>query len=136
MHESFRRYFSAFLYSEILAWLNEILPGFSAIPSGSPRIPLDPDFSKEPDEGLYIWRSEGHYGIYPNMIIEVGYSETWNDLEKDASEWLWGSEGEVRCVLLVNLMPPAGVSPDSDDFRDETKWEGYLEIRIRSSKPK
>jgi hypothetical protein len=136
MHESFPNYFRLDLYPEIRAWLNLILPGFSARTSGSPtkRLNLDFDlqpFGKEADEGLFIWSKEvGHYGYFPGMIIEVGCSETWNELKNDARDWLWGSKGEVKCVVLVKLIAP------SSDFGDETKWRGFLEIHIRAENSK
>jgi hypothetical protein len=133
IHESVVGYFRWNLAPEIRSWLNAVLPDVCVRPSGNTTKTLThvdwrQSFNKEADEGLFIWSTEaGNYGYCPTMVVEVGYSETQNELENDAWKWLWGSEGEVKSVVLIKLIKPSSPS----DFGDATKWRGYLEIHIR-----
>ena len=62
---------------------------------------------KQCDGGLAL-RSRRH--SFSPIIYEVGVSESHLDLKRDAWDWLWGSEGIVRVVILVKLKkPPQGL---------------------------
>jgi hypothetical protein len=138
IHESVVGYFRWDLGPEIRSWLNVVLPGVSVRPSGSTtktltHVDRPQSIEKEADEALFIWSTEaGHYGYYPTMVVEVGYSETENELGNDAWKWLWGSEGKVKCVVLIKLIKPKSPS----DFGDATKWRGYLDIHILAENSK
>jgi hypothetical protein len=137
MHDFFLRYFMKYVYPDIATWLTATFPDFESVPIINPTLPLLFDkpasdahdiIKKEPDAGVRIWRSgTADRSIYPNMIVEVAYSESWQHVRDKAGVWLWGSSGQVRCALLVKLNHPA------EDFDDATKWEAYLEIHVRSA---
>jgi len=68
----------------------------------------------------------------PTVVVEVGYREPVNDLEKDANDWLCMQDGEVPkvsnngsyssfndCFPQVNLVILLRAFPDSDRFRGE-----------------
>ena len=44
---------------------------------------------------------------WPTIVVEVGYTEKYEDLLKDASMLLEGSCGRIECVLLIKLFPLA-----------------------------
>jgi hypothetical protein len=67
------------------------------------------------------------YNRYPCFVIEVGYSETFADLKRDASHWLWGSHGQVLSVLIVKFAKPTL----ADEFGDIQKWRAFMELYIR-----
>ena len=39
----------------------------------------------------------------PSVVFEVGFTESYDDLVKDAAQWLQRSGGKVRLVILVNI---------------------------------
>jgi hypothetical protein len=47
-------------------------------------------------------------GLWPNLVIEVGYSESLARLRLDAQWWLQGGNENVKMVILVQV----GKSPD------------------------
>ncbi|KAE8134447.1 hypothetical protein BDV38DRAFT_163048 [Aspergillus pseudotamarii] len=59
-------------------------------------------------------------GIWPGVTLEVGYSETYDKLLQDADLMLEGSQGKIRLVILVKLVPPG---PNDTHF--ET---GFVEL--------
>jgi hypothetical protein len=40
------------------------------------------------------------------IVVEVGYTEKYEDLLEDASLLLEGSSGRIECVLLIKLSQP------------------------------
>lgn len=65
--------------------------------NGNPSI----DFSKKtPDGALFV---EGR--VWPTIVLEAGYSESYEDLLEDATLLLEGSEGRIGFVILVKLEP-------------------------------
>jgi hypothetical protein len=140
MHDFFVRYFMKYVYPDIDTWLRATFPDFESVPITNPTLPLlfvkassqaHHIINKEPDAGVRIWRSGTAYrSIYPRIIVEVAYSESWEHVVEKAGLWLWGSLGEVRCAILVKMNCPP------EDFDDATKWEAYLEIHVRSSESK
>jgi hypothetical protein len=134
MHDSFLCYFAEYVYPDIRTWMQARLPDFKTGIVLNTTKPLTfnseskPPCNKEMDAGIRIWQpNQGHYGSFPVVVVETGYSETWNELMVDGSEWLWGSSHRVQSVILVKLQKPAF----KKDFADETKWEGFLEIHVR-----
>jgi hypothetical protein len=139
LHDFFIRYFTTDLYPKINGWLRVNLPNFESMIVLDPTMPIvseleayEPRYTRrEPDAGAHIWRTEtDDCGTYPQIIVEVGYTQSWPSLLRKASAWLCGSLGEVKCVVLVKVNPPT--SDSEKDFGDETKWEAYLEIHVRS----
>jgi hypothetical protein len=61
---------------------------------------------------------------YPTIVVEVGYSDTYDMLVKDVDAWLLGSLGYIRCAILIKLEKPA----IDDDFGDIAKWTGFIEV--------
>ncbi|KAE8313288.1 hypothetical protein BDV41DRAFT_536829 [Aspergillus transmontanensis] len=81
------------------------LEGFSGRFSGS---------AKEPD----CFIAPG--GIWPSITLEVGYSETYAKLLRDADLLLEGSEGEIRVMILVKVVP---LRPNDTKFT-----RGFVEL--------
>jgi hypothetical protein len=42
---------------------------------------------------------------FPTIVMEVGYSETYDDLRQDALLHLEGSAGEIGTVILIKIVP-------------------------------
>ncbi|KAB8219306.1 hypothetical protein BDV33DRAFT_113675 [Aspergillus novoparasiticus] len=59
-------------------------------------------------------------GIWPSVTLEVGYSETYTKLLRDADLLLEGSEGEIRVMILVKVVP---LGPNDTQFTS-----GFVEL--------
>lgn len=42
-------------------------------------------------------------GVFPSLVCEVGFTESYIDLLEDARQWLEKSDGKVRLVMIVKL---------------------------------
>jgi hypothetical protein len=42
---------------------------------------------------------------WPSIALEVGYSQTYEELLEDASLLLEGSEGRIGLVILIKIVP-------------------------------
>jgi hypothetical protein len=82
---------------------------------------------KVPDFSFDVAVGDEETPLFPRIVVEVGYTETYDDLHKDIKRWLLGSGGYVRCGILVKLEQPA----DDCDFSDYSKWKGFLEVWYR-----
>lgn len=58
---------------------------------------------------------------FPLVAVEVGFSETYEQLQTDMELWLKGSEGKVRAVILISLTetPKYSAKPFLDDYTVE-----------------
>ncbi|KAF8422228.1 hypothetical protein EV426DRAFT_606619 [Tirmania nivea] len=87
---------------------------------------------------------------FPNIVVEVGLSESYTDLVRDARHWLEQTRGKVRVVFLVKIyeeplysqlrhrrQPPAPIPDlaDQGEFYDESSGSSYerQENNFRSS---
>jgi hypothetical protein len=82
-----------------------IMPGhdsFSLVGLGSTRFSSPGGRSKEGDEGLRCGTRIGPQS-WPNVMIEVGYSESLLQLRMDVQWWLTSSGGLTKLAILVLL---------------------------------
>lgn len=135
IHNSFIHFYASHLFPAIQSWLQNLLSdGFHTyiVLNSTTKLQVDSKvIGKEPDAGLQLWGPVDNLKerLYPSLVIECGYRETWAKLKRDASAWLWGSKRQVQCVILAKFHKPA----NKKHFSDETKWVGYLEIHRRES---
>ncbi|QKX60531.1 uncharacterized protein TRUGW13939_07676 [Talaromyces rugulosus] len=61
---------------------------------------IDGRSKKIPDTTVYVERR-----VMPTIALEVGYSESYDDLINDATLLLEGSRGRVGIVILIKLAP-------------------------------
>ncbi|KAK6356027.1 hypothetical protein TWF718_000401 [Orbilia javanica] len=40
---------------------------------------------------------------FPSIVIEVGWNEGWESLHKCRDLWMYGSQGSVRVIILINF---------------------------------
>lgn len=74
------------------------------------------DEDLEPDE---YWR------FYPNIVVEIGYSESYEDLIEDAKLWLLKTPRHpVLSIILFKFEKPAAVA----DFNNFDKWGLFFEV--------
>ncbi|KZP20152.1 hypothetical protein FIBSPDRAFT_543563 [Athelia psychrophila] len=67
---------------------------------------------------------------YPPIVFEVGASESYLDLKRDAWDWLWGSCHQVQVVILVKLHKPA---KGSEGELEISNWgPAYVEVWERA----
>lgn len=67
-----------------------------------------------PDAGIYP-----HGRKWPSVVLEVGYSETYEALLQDADLLLEGSEGRIGVVIIVKLQRLA--------LEEESISHGFME---------
>jgi hypothetical protein len=83
------------------------------------------DGRKVPDGGFYAFKTLKS-PVVPQMVLEVGYSQSYESLVRDCRRWLLGS-AQVRSVLLVKF-----VKPDDGDMRRINRWRVWIEIWVRT----
>lgn len=59
-------------------------------------------WSKESDNVIYFQEKAGKQ-IFLQVVIESGFSESYQDLVRDASQWLLRSGGRVKLVIIVKV---------------------------------
>ena len=59
--------------------------------------------SKQGHEAL-VPATRGEWGVWPSVMLEVGYSEALDFLRLDAKWWLINSAGKTRFVMILQLM--------------------------------
>lgn len=70
---------------------------------------------------------------YPAIVFEVGASESYPELKRDAWDWLWGTCLHVQLVILVKLTKP---SEGSEGEFEVANWgPAYAEIWERIDSP-
>ena len=80
-----------------------MVPGhdtFSVVDVGAARFHCPGKRSKEGDNGMMCPTRSGRGIEWPNLMIEVGYSEPLNQLRIDAEWWLVNSGGLARMVII------------------------------------
>jgi hypothetical protein len=82
--------------------------------------PDDKEAAKQLDSGISIGK------IFPSVVVEVGMSESYVELKRDAWEWLWGSDGLVKLVIVIKLSKPT--SQRHDNPPQHTDWSAFLEL--------
>jgi hypothetical protein len=122
----------------LTVWLSTVAPGHCALLFGSPRLSLHHHdgphiIDKEPDacislshDDVAIRRELMRLG-YPQILVEIGYSETYKDLINDARDWLLFSSGKVLSVLIFKWVRPS----QQEDFGDVSKWRLFAELYER-----
>lgn len=85
-----------------------------------------PSGRKEPDGGLFVCTTRKS-PKYPQMILEVGYSQSEASLVEDARHWLLGSSLQVQSVLIVKFVKPKG-----EDMHSADKWKAWVEVWVRT----
>ncbi|KAL7275441.1 hypothetical protein RUND412_001613 [Rhizina undulata] len=75
---------------------------FSMCLVGTSRFHVPGKGNKEGDGGMKCATRKGST-TWPNLMIEVGYSETLPQLQMNAKWWLINSQGLTRMVILINV---------------------------------
>src|SRR5882762_1869958 len=131
VHESVHDYLTdSFKYS-LRRWVTKFVPTAKIIATGQ----VDEDLftsecvrrGKAPDEAFRVKIPGFPLRRYPNILVEVGYSETHPDLIEDARHWLCESNGQVLCVIIFCFKKPTRES----DFSDLSKWKAFVEVYER-----
>ncbi len=73
-------------------------------PMGTPTFALVAIHEGEMSEPDGAYKSDAE-AYYPNLVIEVAYSETLDHLRGKARRWVRGSDGIVRWVLGIKVDP-------------------------------
>ena len=75
--------------------------------------------AKGADEAYYVRSGDlDTIPLFPAFVIELGYSETVEDLLDDATRWLCQSKGHILAALVVNFNKPVHAP---ENFHDITK---------------
>jgi hypothetical protein len=131
VHESVHDYLTdSFKYS-LRRWVTKFVPNAKIVATGQ----VDEDLftsecvrrGKAPDEAFRVKIPGFPPRRYPNILVEVGYSETHPDLVEDARHWLCESNGQVLCVIIFCFKKPGRES----DFSDLSKWKAFIEVYER-----
>lgn len=120
VHESPCRFLSTTLFNEVRDWLEGVNPMVTVLTVGNTTCNL-PTGGKIPDGGFYTFTTKRSPAL-PQMVLEVGYSQSYPSLIEDARKWLSAST-KVRSVLLVNF-----ISPKDEDMPLVNRWRAWIEI--------
>jgi hypothetical protein len=128
IHDSVVSSFCWHFSVQIRSWITKIAPEYEVRLRVSPLLELEdvPIRRKAPDAALDIVR-RGTRTRWPQMVLEVGYSESTDQLRRDAMHWLLGTRGVVRSVMIIKLDGPRGIN-----FDKWQKWSGWIEIWVPS----
>jgi hypothetical protein len=133
VHESLQEYLTGSLKVSLARWVKTIIANTRVTVMGSvDRDLVSADGSrlkgKTPDQGFQVKIPDLDIRDYPNIVVEVGYSESHTDLINDARCWLTLTHDEpVLSVLIFCFKKP---SRDSD-FTDFSKWKAFVEVYER-----
>ena len=122
-HEGTCKTFSRKIISAI-----DRIPGhdtLSVFEVGATRFHCPGQRSKEGDSGMRCPTRFGRGIEWPNLMIEVGYSESLRQLRIDAEWWLVNSSGLTRMVIIILVS-------DSPDKLDIEVWELGPNLNLRS----
>ncbi|CRG92523.1 hypothetical protein PISL3812_09584 [Talaromyces islandicus] len=120
-----------------LSHTGSVLPG---CPNG-PEISVENELASVPEADVDGLGPDGHskktpdIALYPmgrplpTIALEVGYSETYQDLVADATLLLEGSNGSIGLVILVKLQPP----PPANQY---DILQGFVELHIYDQEAK
>ena len=81
-----------------------------------------PRMSKEGDSSFKPRSIRPLEADWPTIVIESGWSESLARLRRDAHFWLEDSGGDVKIVLLISIVRPAGTAGTARRMIIE-KWE-------------
>jgi hypothetical protein len=130
IHESIQEYLTDTLRYNLRHWVAKFFTNAKVKITGSiSRDLFSTDGSrlkgKTPDQGFRVTSPKLAARLYPNIIVEVGYSESHRDLLDDARRWLTQArEDPVLCVLIFLFRKPS----ESSHFADLSKWKAFLEV--------
>lgn len=81
-----------------------------------------PAFAKQPD--AFIGLKDNGETIFPRVVFEVAFSQTYDEVLDDVKQWLVRSEGGIPLVVLVYIeehpIPASAAAHDGDNDDDET----------------
>ena len=75
----------------------------SIVGLGAVRLNVPGERSKEGDQAIAPATRAAQSNPWPSVVVEVGYSETLNQLHIDAEWWLKKSGGRTRFVVLLSV---------------------------------
>jgi hypothetical protein len=90
--------------------------------------PDDKAASKMFDAGICIGAH------FPPIVVEIGVSESYAELKRDAWDWLWGCDATLKhehkykpinLVVIVKISRPT--SPLAAGSEPQTGWTAFLE---------
>jgi len=133
IHESIQEYLTDSLKYSLRRWVARFFAHAKVKITGS----IDRDLfsadggrlkGKTPDQGFRVIIPGLEPRHYPNIIVEVGYSESHPDLVSDARRWLTEARDDpVLCALIIIFRKPS----QSSNFTDLSKWKASLEVYER-----
>ncbi|KIM71529.1 hypothetical protein PILCRDRAFT_16992 [Piloderma croceum F 1598] len=133
MHESIQEYLMESLKFSLRRWVTSIVANVNVTIMGA----VDRDLvssdgtklkGKTPDQGFQVKIPGVEVRDYPNIAVEVGYSESHPDLVDDARHWLTQTHDEpVLAVLIFCFKKPL----QDSDFADFKKWKAFIEVYER-----
>lgn len=95
-----------------------------------------PAFAKQPD--AFIGLNDDGRVLFPRVVFEVGFSQSYTELLDDVHQWLVRSEGRIPLVVLIHIeehditAPPD--SEDEDQHSDDSEASDVaMYERLRSS---
>ncbi|KZP31094.1 hypothetical protein FIBSPDRAFT_71525 [Athelia psychrophila] len=132
-HESIQEFLSHHLFADVNRWIRQSGPSGTRLKlSGAATSDMYSGgqlrtAGKVPDQSYKILIKGRARATYPSMIFEIGYSEDYQHLLQDAARWLWESNSEVLCVIIIKFFKP----PQIQDFGDPQAWRACLEVYER-----
>jgi hypothetical protein len=88
-------------------------------------LPDNTEASKQLDSGISVSKD------FPSVVVEVGVSESYMDLKRDAWAWLWGSDDFVKLIILIKITKLSSQSQIGSP--QHTSWSAFLELWERSA---
>ncbi len=49
------------------------------------------------------WQWKSMYNPWPGVVLEVGYTQTRDDLEQKTKDYIHWSSGEINSVLIIDI---------------------------------
>ncbi|KZP11563.1 hypothetical protein FIBSPDRAFT_1050705 [Athelia psychrophila] len=132
-HESIQEFLCHHLFAGVNRWVQQSGPSCTRLKlSGAATSDMYSEgqlrtAGKVPSQSYKILIKGRARTTYPTMIFEIGYSEDYQHLLQDATCWLWESNSEVLCVILIKFFKP----PQIQDFGDPQAWRACLEVYER-----
>lgn len=80
-----------------------------------------PAFAKQPD--AFIGLKDNGETIFPRVVFEVAFSQSYDEVLDDVKQWLVRSEGGIPLVVLLYIeehpIPAGAAADDHDDNKDD-----------------
>lgn len=90
-----------------------------------------PGFVKQPD--AYFAVRDGGMSVFPRVVFEVAFSESYDEVRADVHQWLERTHGAVQLALLFAITEHPIVSPAGHDSAasdsDASSPESYRRLR-------